>query len=111
MGPANLNIQGDLDAQIGKIFRGNVESWVWFKTLLCVALFTTHVSQYMYFWYSLHGGAGESWVLGLARNAFRALRAIAPMTHKDMNEGQLQRAGAQEFGAARVTYGEEIDGC
>ena len=33
------------------------------------------------------------------------------MTHKDMNEDQLQRGGAQQFGVARMTYGEEIDGC
>ena len=62
----------------------------------------------MVFWHSKHGGAGKSWILGLIRNTFRAIRAVVPMTNKDMNEDQMQRGGLQQFGLARATYGEEI---
>ena len=73
-----------------------------------MALFAKHVAQFMVFWHSKHGRAGQSWVLGLVRNAFRGIRAGAAMTKKDMNEDQMRRSGQEQFGLVRAIYSEGI---
>ena len=106
--PISQTIQQDLDEQIGEIFRNNLETWEFYRALLCAGFFTRLVMQYMYFWHSAHGGAGKTWILGISKNAVLEWKAMKAMTNKDMSADQMQRGGRQQFGPARVLFGEEI---